>query len=69
MELLITDLLNWKNYLYSLLKKAKVRNLWNYSLLITDLLNLRKIGKITHTHTKLRNTNYQNTAVAPSSGD
>jgi len=29
-------------------------------LLITDLLNSRKIGKITHTHyEKLRNTHYQ----------
>ena len=37
MELLITDLLNWKNYSYSLLKSME--------LLITDLLNYVKLEK------------------------
>ena len=37
MELLITDLLNWKNYSYSLLKMEL--------LLITDLLNYVKLEK------------------------
>ena len=66
MKLLITDPPKLEKLPILITEKStKSRNM---ELLITDLLNSRKIGKITHTHyEKLRNTHYQYTAVPPSS--
>ena len=73
MELLITDLLNWKNYSYSLLiflyyfgqeKSLLAPYITHYSLLL--LISTNRTLLITDPE-KLRNTHYQYTAVPPSS--